>query len=209
MSVLVSHRPLRLTPALAGVRLSPAEFDAVEDWDEPYTYELVQGILVVTPPPSEGERGPNDRLGFLLQYYKEYHPQGAALDLTLPEHLINTPQSRRRADRAVWTGLGRTPNVRQDLPTIAVEFVSAGRRDFQRDYIDKRDEYMAAGIQEYWIIDRFRRRMTVVQRGLHNVTEHVVAAHGTYATPLLPGFELPLGQLLAVADALQNAADQE
>ena len=209
MSVLVSHRPLRLTPALAGVRLSPAEFDAVEDWDEPYTYELVQGILVVTPPPSEGERGPNDRLGFLLQYYKEYHPQGAALDLTLPEHLINTPQSRRRADRAVWTGLGRTPNVRQDLPTIAVEFVSAGRRDFQRDYIDKRDEYMAAGIQEYWIIDRFRRRMTVVQRGLHNVTEHVVAAHGTYATPLLPAFELPLGQLLAVADALQNAADQE
>jgi Uma2 family endonuclease len=140
-----------------------------------------------------------------LQYYQEHHPQGAALDLTVPEHLIRTPDSRRRADRVIWTGRGRLPNTRQDQPNIAIEFVSASKRDFQRDYIDKRDEYLRVGVQEYSIIDRFRRRMTVIRDGADPVTEIVITERDTYTTPLLPGFELPLAQLLAVADALEAA----
>jgi Uma2 family endonuclease len=205
MSVLEAPISLKLAPELAGIRLSPEEFDAVEECDEQYNYELVHGVLVVAPPPAVGERGPNDQLGYLLRFYKEQHPQGAALDLTLPEHLIRTPDSRRRADRVIWTGLGRLPNTRQDQPTIAIEFVSASRRDFQRDYLDKRDEYLRAGGWEYCIIDRFRRRMTVVRGGADPVTELVMTEPDTYATPWLPGFELPLAQLLAVADALEAA----
>jgi Uma2 family endonuclease len=140
-----------------------------------------------------------------LQYYQDHHPQGTALDLTVPEHFIHTPDSRRRADRVIWTGLGRLPNTRQDQPTIAIEFVSASKRDFQRDYLDKRDEYLRAGVREYWIIDRFRRRMTVVRGGADAVTELVITEPDTYTTPLLPGFALPFAQLLAVADALEAA----
>ena len=55
----------------------------------------------------------------------------------------------------IWAGLGRLPNLRQDIPTIAVEFVSAGRRNRERDYVDKRREYMEAGVVEYWIIENF------------------------------------------------------
>jgi Uma2 family endonuclease len=205
MSVLETPIILKLAPELAGIRLSLEEFDAVEECDELYNYELVHGVLVVAPPPAVGERGPNDQLGHLLRSYKDQHPQGAALDLTLPEHLIRTPDGRRRADRVIWTGLGRLPNTRQDQPTIAIEFVSAGKRDFQRDYLDKRDEYLRAGVREYWIIDRFRRRMTVVWGGTEPVTELVMTESDTYTTPLLPGFELPLAQLLAVADALEAA----
>ena len=205
MSVLEAPIILKLTPELAGILLSLEEFDAVEACDELYNYELVRGVLIVAPPPAIGERRPNDRLGYLLQYYQDHHPQGAALDLTVPEHLIRTPNSRRRADRVIWTGLGRIPNTRQDQPTIAIEFVSASKRDFQRDYIDKRDEYLRAGVLEYWIIDRFRRRMTVVQRSTGTVTEVVITEQETYTTPLLPGFELPLAQLLAVADAVEAA----
>jgi Uma2 family endonuclease len=159
----------------------------------------------VVPLPAVEERAPNDQLAYLLHSYQDYHPQGDALDLTLPEHLIRTPDSRRRADRVIWTGLGRIPNTRQDQPTIAIEFVSASKRDFQRDYIDKRDEYLRAGVLEYWIIDRFRRRMTVVRGGADPMTEIVITEQDTYTTPLLPGFELPLAQLLAVADALEAA----
>jgi Uma2 family endonuclease len=205
MSVLETPIILKLAPELAGILLSPEEFDAVEECDELYNYELVHGVLIVAPPPAIGERRPNDRLGYLLQYYQEHHPQGAALNLTVPEHLIRTPDSRRRADRVIWTGLGRIPNTRQDQPTIAIEFVSASKRDFQRDYIDKRDEYLRAGVREYWIIDRFRRRMTVVRGGADPVTEIVITEQDTYTTPLLPGFELPLAQLLAVADAVEAA----
>ena len=144
-------------------------------------------------------------LGHLLLRYQEDHPQGAALDLTLPENIIKTPRSRRRADRVVWTGLGRTPNVRKDRPTIAVEFVSAGKRNVQRDYVQKRDEYLVAGLKEYWIIDRFRRRMTVYRRERGKVVEAVIREHEVYTTPLLPGFELRLAQLLALSDALDQA----
>jgi len=205
MSVLETPVSLKLTPELAGILLSPEEFDAVEECDELYNYELVHGVLIVAPPPAVGERRPNDQLGHLLLSYKDHHPQGAALDLTLPVHLIRTPDSRRRADRVIWAGLGRIPNTRQDQPTIAIEFVSVGKRDFQRDYIDKRNEYLCAGVREYWIIDRFRRRMTVVRGGANQVTEIVITEQDTYTTPLLSGFALPLAQLLTVADAVEAA----
>jgi Uma2 family endonuclease len=144
-------------------------------------------------------------LGYLLLSYKEHNPQGAALDLTLPENLIKTPRSRRRADRVIWTGLGRLPNARKHRPTIAIEFVSAGKRSVQRDYIQKRDEYLVAGLKEYWIIDRFRRRMTVYRRDGDEVVEVTVREHEIYSTPLLPGFELPLAKLLSLSDALDQA----
>ncbi len=205
MSIIDSDVELRLTPEMAGVRMTPEEFDAVTDCDELYKFELVHGVLVATPPPSEGERGPNEQLGYFLRCYQEHHPQGSSLDLTLPESEIRTADSRRRADRAVWAGLGRTPSVRRDMPTIAIEFVSKGKRDFQRDYVDKRDEYTAAGLQEYWIIDRFRRCMTGIRRDGDAFTEIVAHEDEVYTTPQLPGFELPLAKLLAVADELEEA----
>lgn len=209
MSTIESHAIVRITPEMAGIRLSPVEFDAIEDWDEDYKYELVDGVLVVVPPPSAGERGPNEELGYLLNHYKREHPEGSALDWTLHENLVNTPSSRRRADRVLWTGLGRTPRARKDLPTIAVEFVSRGKRDAQRDYEEKREEYLSVGLLEYWIIDRFRRTMTVIRHQTGGAEEIVVQESGTYKTPLLPGFELPLAKLLSVADMLENADERE
>ncbi len=205
MTTAIDYEIRRLTPEMAGMRMSPEEFDAVEEWDEDYIYELVEGVLVVVPPVSENERGPNEMLGYLLLDYKEHHPQGSALDLTLPENQIKTPRSRRRADRVIWTGLGRLPNARKHRPTIAIEFVSAGKRSVQRDYVQKRDEYLVAGLQEYWIIDRFRRRMTVYRRDGDEVVELIVREEELYRTPLLPGFELPLGRLLELSDALEQA----
>lgn len=114
MSILEVPVVLQLGPKLAGIRLSPEEFDAAEACNELYTYELVHGVLVVAPPPNIGEREPNDQLGHLLRTYKEQHPQGAALDLTVPEYRVITPASRRRADRVIWVGLGRVLNTRRD-----------------------------------------------------------------------------------------------
>jgi Uma2 family endonuclease len=107
MSVLEMPVVLQLVPELAGIRLLPEEFDAAEACDELYTYELVHGVLVVAPPPNIGEREPNDQLGHLLRTYKEQHPQGAALDLTVPEHRVITPDSRRRADRVIWGSVAK------------------------------------------------------------------------------------------------------
>jgi len=41
------------------------------------------------------------------------------------------------------------------------------------------------------------------------VLELVIREHETYTTPLLPGFALPLSQLLSVSDALQQAVSDD
>ena len=110
------------------------------------------------------------------------------------------PDGRRRADRVIWAGLGRVPNMETDIPTIVAEFVSKRKRDRTRDYEEKRREYQAIGVGEYWVIDRFARTMTVFKNEAGTSSIVVVKADETYQTPLLPGFVLPLGRLLKVAE---------
>lgn len=80
------------------------------------------------------------------------------------------------------------------------EFVSKRKGDRQRDYQEKPDGYMAIGVSEYWIIDRFRRIMTVIRNQPGGPVEIVVQENETYRAPLLPGFELPPAKLLAVGN---------
>jgi len=197
---MIVNPPTRLVIGIEhnGVHMSPEQFDTLPDWDELYTYELIQGVLVANPPPSIEERDPNEELGRWLRNYQEDDPQGSALDATVSENSVYSADSRRRADRAIWTGLGRLPDVVKDVPTIVVEFVSEGRRSWMRDYIEKRDEYLALGVVEYWVIDRFAREMTVFSKTGEQVQEAVVKQDGIYQSPLLPGFELNLAKLLSV-----------
>lgn len=190
---------VRMGPRSAGRLMSAAEFDALrpEQFVGHNRYELIYGVLVVSPTPGISERRPNDYLGTLLDIYHDTHPQGSAIDETAPEQTVATT-NRRRADRVIWTGLGRVPDVEKDVPSIVIEFVSKRLRDVVRDYEVKRDEYLAAGVREYWVIDRFRRIMTVYRREAAGTT--VVKEGETYQTPLLPAFVLPFSQLLAKAD---------
>ena len=190
----------KIGPGCAGMELSAEEFDEIDDYEDGFRYELIRGVLIVSPSPLEEERGPNEELGRLLGNYQEDDPRGAAIDGTLAEHTIDVGSNRRRADRAIWAGLGRMPHPRHDAPTIVVEFVSADRRDWIRDYVDKKREYLAIGVVEYWVIDRFRRTLTVFRQSPAVPSEEIVPESRTYQTPLLPGFELPLRRLLAVAD---------
>lgn len=191
---------LRLGPRSAGLLLTPAEFDratGVRGW----RYELIHGVLIVSPTPSRKERTPNDYLGHCLWAYREQHPQGAALDMTVPEEQIETRQGqdRRRMDRAIWAGLGRDPEE-GEVPTIAVEFVSAGKINQERDYVAKRAEFREIGVREYWVIDRFRRTLTVYNFDGEKDEERLIPEGQTFESPLLPGFVLDLKKLLAFAD---------
>jgi len=71
------------------------------------------------------------------------------------------------------------------LPSIAFEFVSAfqKKQDRRRDYVEKKEEYMELGFGEYWIIDRFRRILTVVRNLGSGYEEEVITEKGTYKPP--------------------------
>ena len=191
-------RRLRLGPHSAGLLLTPAEFDRAR-FQECSRYELINGVLVVSPTPSRKERHPNEELGRWLWDYREEHDQGSSLDATMAEEMIETKQNRRRADRAIWAGLGRDPKE-GETPTIVVEFVSSGKVNQDRDYVAKRAEYREIGVKEYWVIDRFRRTLTVYRFGAENDEVQVISEKQNYETPLLPGFVLPLVRLLSLAD---------
>ncbi len=189
--------------------MTPEEFDAVTDYDERFTYELIHGVLIVSPTPGAGELDPHDELGYWLRSYRATHAEGAVLDKTLPEQYLPVPNGRRRADRVIWTGLGRVPEIGKDIPSVAIEFVSRRRRDRIRDYEEKRRDYRALGVGEYWIIDRFARQMTVFRAAPAEPAEIVIKADEAYRTPLLPGFELPLARLLELADAWDRPASRK
>lgn len=189
---------LQIGPWTAGIHVSPREYDHAL-FEEGYRYELVDGVLVVLPSPLENERDPNEELGHWLRSYQDSHPQGSTLDVTLPEHTIRTGDNRRKADRAIWCGLGRLPK-RTDVPSIIAEFVSEGRRSWLRDYQTKRDEYEAIGVLEYWVFDRFERTLTVYKRQGGKFRKRVYREKSIYTTDLLPGFEVRLVELLKLAE---------
>jgi Uma2 family endonuclease len=206
-AVLAKSRPPRRPKLVlglesAGILMTPEEFDAVTDYDENHQYELIRGVLVVSPIPSPQERGPNELLGHRLLDYQEKHPKGSALKLTLPQDYVRVAQGRRVADRLIWCGGKDDVDPRKDRPNIGVEFVSKGRRNRERGYEEKREEYQKAGLDEYWIIDRFERTLTVVRYRGKKAVVQVVHEGEKYESPLLPGFVVPLGELLAAADRL-------
>lgn len=197
----------RYGPGSAGLRMKPEEFDGIpaSEFVRGYRYEVIDGVLVVTPPVVDAEADPNDELGHLLRAYLETHRAKRPFDQTRPErHVPGTP-NRRSCDRAVWIGLDRLPDTLCDVPAIVTEFVSSGRRDALRDdYEERREEYLAAGVKEFWIVDRFRRVMTIYKTkkaGRSSTTTYDIVTEGqSYETKLLPGFTLPLSRLLEKAD---------
>ena len=63
MSIVPAEPEIVLGPESAGILMTPEEFDNIEEYDECYTYELINGVLVVNPIPNPEETGPNEFLG--------------------------------------------------------------------------------------------------------------------------------------------------
>lgn len=194
----VARQTLYLDSNCNGLQLSPREFDEAE-FEPGWRYELVYGVLIVNPSPSISERDPNEELGHLLRKYQENDPKGNSLNLTVSEQTVRIGPLRRRVDRAIWAGLGRLPD-KNETPTITVEFVSRGKKNQLRDYQAKRDEYRTAGVQEYWIIDRFEHTLTLYRFGGGKALERTYSQRQIFSSPLLPGFKLSLSRLFALAD---------
>ena len=63
----VQALPLQLGPDANGMLITPAEFDGAE-CEAGWRYELIRGVLIVTPAPLEEERDPNEELGTCCDY---------------------------------------------------------------------------------------------------------------------------------------------
>jgi Uma2 family endonuclease len=106
-----------------------------------------------------------------------------AEDNVVPDIAVVLPDRLHLATGAALSG---TPN-------IAIEVVSDSSRT--TDYIQKRYLYERTGAQEYWIVDRFERRVEVWQFTGAQATSVSYSSADTLTTPLLPALAIPVREI--------------
>jgi len=192
------RKPKTIGPDDDGRRMTLAEFDVV-DGQEGYLYELNKGIVEVTNIPHRRHFVQQSALLQQLILYQSENPHivHAVGTPDSTKVLIEAEQSERHPDVAVYT----TPMPDVDeiwsiwVPTIAVEVVS--ENSAKRDYEDKPAEYLAFGISEYWIVDEFKKQMTVLSRFRGIWKDKIIKPSQKYTTRHLPGFSLDLKRVFA------------
>ncbi len=85
---------------------------------------------------------------------------------------------------------------------LVMEVVSDDKRSHERDYEAKRQDYAAAGINEYWIVDPQENRVTVLALKDGQYIEHGAFGMGEHASSkLLDGFTVGVDAVFAAARA--------
>jgi Uma2 family endonuclease len=194
---------IKVGPKDHGRRMSLVEFDHAEV-QEGYRYELGRGVIVVSDVPKKRHLLQLESIRDQFSSYKLAHPGriqviAAGSDCKI---MVAAYESERHPDLAVYM----TPPPEEDedfwyiwIPEIVIEVVSLGSK--LRDYKEKREEYLAFGVREYWIFDAAKREMLVLKRVGGRWRERSVRPPEIYRTRLLPGLRFSCGQVFQAAGA--------
>ncbi len=196
---------IRIGPADHGRRMSFDDFRDAEA--EPgYGYELARGVVQVVDIPGGTHADVTAAIRRELDWYWRGQLDRIRLVAGGAECRVESPAliSERHPDCAVY--LSARPNVDPPwavwVPEIVMEVVSKGGE--KRDYEDKREDYLAAGVTEYWIVDPKKRSMLALTRRGDTWVEQTLDATGVYETRLLPEFVLRLADVFAPLDARKD-----
>lgn len=86
-------------------------------------------------------------------------------------------------------------------PRLVVEVVSPGKTSYERDYMQKRDQYAAVAIPEYWIVNPEEQTVLVLQLQTGAYTEVGIFKGERSLTSLeIPQLQLTAAQLFAVGE---------
>ncbi len=193
-SILVATDPPHFGAADDGRIVSSADF-AAATYDEPWTYERVDGRLVVMSPDGWEHVETSEPWRDGLVAYKLARPDVVRQVVSQPWVRIDGGKDRI-GDLGVYLSGNATQRKIPDLvPDLMFEFVSPSREDRRRDYVQKRADYFKVGVCEYIIVDRFDRNVTVLTLGPDGYAERVLAGDATYESPLLPGLAIRLAEV--------------
>lgn len=182
-------------------RMTLAEYLDYDDGAD-VCYELVDGVLVEI-----GAENPINNviasflfsvfLGLGIPYYRLIigHQVGVAeASSRQPDFIVHTEDSLAAtlADRIL---LPMQPN-----PMLVVEVVSnsnSDKKSRERDYIDKRSEYAARGIPEYWIIDPVKEVVLILSLQDDRYVDRVLMGDDKVVSPTFLGLNLTAMQVLS------------
>ncbi len=198
--------PLRIGLADHGRAMTLEEFLDV-DVEEGYRYELARAVLEVNQVPNDSHRDVVCNVYRGVARYDERHPGvihsfGGGSEF---QFLIPGLASGRNPDLGVvLRGAPRDWRGRR-LPALAAEVVSRG--SITRDYQTKREEYLAYGLLEYWIVDPLERKVTVLIRRGDTWSEAVFRDDQVIASLVLPGFATTVAELWVGVDEAEEWDD--
>ncbi len=197
----------KLGPADHGKRMSLEDFDKAEA-REGYAFELNRGVIVVSDVP---KRKRLVQIKCVRKQLAAYELRCAGVIDTIAgvgecKLLIPEFQSERHPDLCIY----KTSCLDHSeetlwltwIPDVAIEVVSPGSE--KRNYEEKRAEYLAVGVKEYWIIDAEREEELVLRRQGNRWRPRTIHASETYTTRLLPGFELDVAAIFEAADQVSE-----
>ena len=192
---------IRIGPADHGRRMSLEEFREAEE-EEGYRYELARGVLEVTYVPND----PHGEIVWTLLSMLAIDTKNTPGASTEPAGRVSSASgfpvmiSGRNPDVAV--ALHKTPKDPRGWrpPILVMEVVSEGSEAHERDYVTKREEYLAFGIREYWIVDPKARCVTVLVRDGDAWVEHRFRDEQQARSTILPGLAISVSELWVEAE---------
>ena len=121
-------------------------------------YELVDGVLLVTPAPSHAHQLIVSRLQFRLT--QAVMAEGPA-HVVSPGVITVVPRIQLEPDILVYPARYSLESTWSEIDEhwLAVEVLSRSSRVYDRD--TKRDAYLALGVQEVWLVDRSNKVVEV------------------------------------------------
>ncbi len=183
--------------AVTSVRMTVDEY-LEADLPEGYRYELVEGVIEVSPTPGVLHDDVIGHLNTMLVNYMQAHPDVIAHISFRSSIAIPGKETVREPDISVyrhWTAVSdQKLEWKNRTPFLAVEVVSPGQ-EF-RDYEQKRADYLAAGLSEYWIVDRYTGSISALTRAGEAWVEAEHRAGDTFEPAALPGLRVDVARVL-------------
>lgn len=164
--------------------------------DEGRRYEILDGVLFVTPPPETSHESTG---ATLIRYLHQ-----AVVDPGLGWVFGSNCGVELRPGFVVLPDVAVVLQVHGDritrtriigAPDLVVEILSPGTAGYDRR--EKQDAYEQAGVPEYWVADRAARTIEVL--ALEHGRYRSLGVFRGQATPpsrVLPAFDVPVEQLL-------------
>ncbi len=173
-------------PQYAGLRMTAAEYFRLPD--DGYAYELVNGVLLMSPSPRPRHQRVLVEVSSQLASFLRDNPVGVVLvesDIEFERGFVYRPD-------VCFFRTGRVkgdPDHLRGAPDLAVEIVSPQSRRYDSE--TKRADYERFGVLEYWLIDPKRESMTFLRLSEGRYVE-VPPEGDSFRSTAVPGFTLAL-----------------
>ena len=181
------------------IRFNSADLAALPDPPDGTRYELIDGELLVSRPLHWAHQYTGASIGAALHRWNCHSRAGVA---NIAPGLIVDDENQVAPD-VVWISHARlAQGLEPDgklhaAPELAIEILSPGSANERRDRELKLKLYSRIGVAEYWIADWCTRTVQVYRRRADGDLQlaATLAEDDALASPLLPGFTLPIGDL--------------